>query len=124
MSDRKKQLLNRLENFFKNDEDVEEASIFTAEELGTPMDMLRVLVAGYGPELIEVLAEYSFIPFEGADEVWYFSSIITIMTDSTATEMMSSRSVKPFESPFFFNTFFKRSLIFFIDTTVVFVISL
>ena len=81
MSDRKKQLLNRLENFFKNDEDVEEASIFTAEELGTPMDMLRVLVSGYGPELIDVLAEYSFIPFEGADEVWYFSSIITIMTD-------------------------------------------
>ena len=57
MSDRKKQLLERLETFFVNDEEVEEASIFTAEELGTPMDMLRVLVTGYGPGLMDVLAE-------------------------------------------------------------------
>ncbi|MBO6137613.1 MAG: hypothetical protein J6O71_03280 [Lachnospiraceae bacterium] len=81
MSERKKQLLKRLEEFFKNDEGAEDASIFTAEELGTPMDMLRVLVTGYGPGLIDVLAEYSFIPFEGPEEVLYFSSVITIMTD-------------------------------------------
>ena len=81
MSDRKKQLLERLETFFVNDEEVEEASIFTAEELGTPMDILRVLVTGYGPGLIDALAEYSFVPFEGPQEVWYFSSVITIMTD-------------------------------------------
>lgn len=81
MKDRKKKLLKRLEGFFKNDEMAEEVSIFTAEELGAPMDILRVFVTGYGPGLIDVLAEYSFIPLEGAEEVWYFSSVITIMTD-------------------------------------------
>ena len=81
MADRKQKLLKRLEDFFKNDEDIEEASIFTAKELGTPMDMLRVLVTGYGPGLMDVLAEFSFLPLEGPDEVWYFTSIITIKDD-------------------------------------------
>ena len=38
MNDRKKALMERLEAFFQNDEDVEEATIFTGEELGTPME--------------------------------------------------------------------------------------
>ncbi len=81
MKDRKKKLLEKLETYFKKDEDIEEASLFTAEELGTPMDVLRVLVSGYGPGVMDILAEYSFIPFEGAEEVWYFSSVLTILTD-------------------------------------------
>lgn len=76
----KKDLLTQLEEFYKNDEDVEEASIFTAEELGAPMDMLRVLITEYGPGLIEVLGEFSFIPFKDS-EVLYFSSVLTIMTN-------------------------------------------
>ena len=82
MEERKRNLLKQLEKFFKEDEDIEEASLFTKEELETPMDVLRVLVTGYGPALIDVLAEYSFIPMPGeADEVWYFSSVLTIETD-------------------------------------------
>ena len=81
MADRKQALLKRLEGFFKEDETIEEASLFSAEELGTPMDMVRVLVTDYGPGLTDILAEYSFIPFEEADEVWYFSSVLTIDTD-------------------------------------------
>jgi hypothetical protein len=82
MEERKRDLLKRLEKFFKEDEDIEEASLFTKEELETPMDVLRVLVTGYGPALIDVLAEYSFIPMPGeVQEVWYFSSVLTIETD-------------------------------------------
>ncbi len=82
MEERKRDLLKRLEKFFKEDEDIEEASLFTKEELETPMDVLRVLVTGYGPALIDVLAEYSFIPMPGeVQEVLYFSSVLTIETD-------------------------------------------
>ncbi len=82
MAERKQALLKRLEGFFKEDETIEEASLFTADELGTPMDVLRVLVMDYGAGLTDILAEYSFIPFEGDDdEVWYFSSVLTIDTD-------------------------------------------
>ena len=77
---RKSGLLKQMEDFFQSDEGVEEASIFTAEELGTPMDMLRIFVTDYGPGLIDILGEFSFIPFEGPQEVWYFSSVLTIMT--------------------------------------------
>ena len=79
MSDRKKALLERLEAFFGNDEAVEEATIFTGEELGTPMDVLRVLVPDYGAGLLEILGEFSFLPLEGPEEVLYFSSLLTLM---------------------------------------------
>ena len=79
MDDRKRKLLKELENFFREDEDIDEASLFTAEELEAPMDMLRVLVTGYGPGLIDILAEYSFIPLPSeSDEIWYFSSVFTL----------------------------------------------
>ncbi|MBR2186969.1 MAG: hypothetical protein IJ857_06490 [Lachnospiraceae bacterium] len=78
MSDRKIALLERLEAFFGNDEAVEEATIFTGEELGTPMDVLRVLVPDYGAGLLDILAEYSFLPVEG-EEVLYFSSVLTLL---------------------------------------------
>ncbi len=81
MEKRKLELLKKLEEFFKNDDDVEEVSMFSSEELGIPVDMLRLLLTEYGPGLIDIFAEYTFIPVPGPDEVWYFSSIITIMTD-------------------------------------------
>ncbi|MCR5747861.1 MAG: hypothetical protein K6G03_09140 [Lachnospiraceae bacterium] len=81
MEEKKRKFLTQLEKFFKDDEDVEEVSLFTKEELGTPMDVLRALLTGYGPGMIDVLAEFSFLPIEGADEVWYFNTVITIMTN-------------------------------------------
>ena len=81
MEDRKTKLLKQLEEFFKEDEDAAEVSFFTKEELNSPMDVLRVLITDYGPGLMSVLAEFFFIPFGGLEEVWYFSSVITILTD-------------------------------------------
>ncbi len=81
MNDRKKALIERLEAFFQNDEAVEEASIFTGEELGTPMDVLRVLVLDYGAGLLDILGEYSFLPLEGPEEILYFSSVLTLLTN-------------------------------------------
>lgn len=80
MADRKKVLLEKLEKYYKGEEDVTEASLFTGEELGVPMDVLRVLIGSYGAGLMDVLAEFSFLPVEG-DEVWFFSSMLTIMLD-------------------------------------------
>ncbi|MCR5023793.1 MAG: hypothetical protein K6A90_05605 [Lachnospiraceae bacterium] len=79
MKERKKALIERLETFFKNDESVEEVSRFTGEELGTKMDVLRVLVPDYGAGLLDILAEYSFLPVEGPEEVMYFTSVLTLM---------------------------------------------
>ncbi len=76
--DRKRTLLKRLEEFFKNDETVEEASLFTKQELKAPMDVLRVLVTDYGAGLNDILAEYSFLPLGEEDEIWYFSGVLTI----------------------------------------------
>ena len=81
MNDRKKALMERLEAFFQNDEDVEEATIFTGEELGTPMDVLRVLVPDYGAGMLDILAEYTFLPVEEPEEVMYFSSVLTLLID-------------------------------------------
>jgi hypothetical protein len=81
MNDRKRALLERLEAFFQNDEDVEEAMIFTGEELGTSMDVLRVLVPDYGAGLLDILGEYSFLPVEGSEEIMYFSSVLTLMVN-------------------------------------------
>ena len=80
MKERKRQLLTRLEEFFKNDEDIDEVSFFTSDETGAPMDVLRLLLTNYGPGRADVLAEFSFLPFEGPEEVLYFSSVVTILT--------------------------------------------
>ena len=79
--ERKRQLLTKLEEFFKDDEDVEEVSLFTAQELEAPMDVLRAFLSDYGPGRIDVLAEFSFLPFEGPEEVLYFSAVLTIMSE-------------------------------------------
>ena len=80
MAERKRVLLERLEKYYKEDEDVTQASVFTGKELGVPMDVLRVLVGSYGAGLMDILGEFSFLPVEG-DEVWFFTSVLTIMLD-------------------------------------------
>ena len=77
MDERKRELLNRLEAFFKDDEDTEEVSLFTKEELNAPMDVLRLLITDYGPGLMDVLVEFSFLPLNET-EVLFFSTVITI----------------------------------------------
>jgi hypothetical protein len=84
MNERKKALMEKLEAFFQNDESVEEATIFTGEELGTPMDVLRVLVPDYGAGMLDILAEYSFLPVGEPEEVMYFSSVLTLLINIPA----------------------------------------
>lgn len=80
MDERKRELLKRLEAFFSKDEDIDEVSLFTKEELETPMDVLRVLITGYGPGLMDVLVECSFLPLPDT-EVLYFNTVITVRMD-------------------------------------------
>ncbi len=80
MDERKLELLKRLEAYFNEDEDIEEVSIFTKEELNAPMDVLRVFLTDYGPGLMEVLVENSFLPLQET-EVLYFNTVITIKLD-------------------------------------------
>ncbi len=79
--EKQREYLKRLERFFSEDPDIEQVSLFTMEELDAPMDMLRAIVTDYGAGLTDVLAEFSFIPFPGPQEVWYFSSTLTIKED-------------------------------------------
>ena len=78
MDERQRELLKRLETFFSEDEDIEEASLFTKEELNAPVDVLRVLALDYGPRLMDLLAEFSFLPLGEEQEIFYFSSVLTI----------------------------------------------
>jgi hypothetical protein len=77
MDEKKLELLKSLEAEYKEAEDMGEASIFTAKELNAPMDMLRAEIAAFGPDLVSVLGEFFFMPFEET-EVIYFTSVITL----------------------------------------------
>ncbi len=83
MDDRKRNLLDRLEGYFTADEDIEEASLFTKDELNSPMDVLRILITDYGPGLTDVLAECYFLPLQDT-EVLYYDTVITILMDVPA----------------------------------------
>ena len=77
LESRKKQFLETLEKTLKGEEGIGELSIFTADELGSPMDILRVEIAGFGVDVVSVLGEFFFMPFEDTD-AFFFSSVITI----------------------------------------------
>lgn len=73
--EREHNLLTQLEKELSSD--FEEMSLFTAEELETEMDVLRVLETGYGSALTEALGEFFFRP--SADEdMMMFSAVITL----------------------------------------------
>ncbi len=73
----KKELLDALKKLLETDEDTGEVSVFSSDELGAPADILRAELPEFGPDLVSVLGEFFFIPFED-DELLYFSSVITI----------------------------------------------
>ncbi len=77
MDARKKELLEMLEKELKKDDSIGQMSIFTAKELGTPMDILRAEIMEFGPDLISVLGEFLFMPFED-EGVLFFTSVITL----------------------------------------------
>ena len=77
MSDRKNELLEALEAQLKEDDDFGEMSIFTGEELGTPMNMLRAEIPDFGPDLVSVLSEFFFLPIEDEDNL-LFTTVISL----------------------------------------------
>ena len=51
MNDPKRELLQALEDYYRSEGEPGEMSIFTADELGTTMDMFRMELAGFGSDL-------------------------------------------------------------------------
>ena len=70
-------LLNRLAEELREVEGIEEADVFTMEELSSPVDIIRCMITEMGTGLVNVLGEFFFLPFD-EEEVLYFSSVITI----------------------------------------------
>ena len=77
METSRKELLTALEKGLKKEEGIGESTLFTAEELGAPADILRVEIAGFGVDLVSVLGEFFFMPFDDTDVI-FFTSVITI----------------------------------------------
>lgn len=76
-----RELLNKLADELNKVEDIEEASVFTSEELGTAMDMVRCLIKETGADLIDTMGECFFLPLDEEAEVSYFTTMITIIDE-------------------------------------------
>ncbi|MCR5775343.1 MAG: YbjN domain-containing protein [Lachnospiraceae bacterium] len=79
MEKRKLEILQMLETDLRENWEMGEMSIFNREELNVPVDLLRVEIPGFGADLVSVLGEFFFLPFEDT-EVLFFSSVITLTT--------------------------------------------
>ena len=77
MNEKKRELLNALVEELEQDDDLEQTSLFTEQELGTPGDVVRTMINDVGPELISVLGEFFFMPYKD-EEVLYFATAITL----------------------------------------------
>ncbi len=75
--DIKKELLDALEARFKADGDIGEVLMFTSKELGSSMDVLRAEITEFGPDLMNVLGEFFFMPFDD-EGLMFFTSVITL----------------------------------------------
>lgn len=82
MNEKRKELLAALDNEINDLEYIGEHSIFTKEELSIQTDILRAEIKGFGVDLVSVLGEFFFIPFENED-YHYFTSVITLSSTIT-----------------------------------------
>ena len=64
MSDIRKNLLNAFVEEIKNDEQISDASLFSAEELGIEASVARCAINELGFDLMTVLGEFLFLPYE------------------------------------------------------------
>ena len=79
MENTKRNHLKALEKMLADSGNFGEMSLFTAEELNTPMDILRAEIPGFGTDLVSVLGEFIFLPIE-EENILYFSTVITLMS--------------------------------------------
>lgn len=77
MNERKLELLQALEKELKKDDLIGEMSLFTAEELNSPSDMLRAEIAEFGTTGQSVLGEFLFLPIED-EELLFFTAVINL----------------------------------------------
>ncbi len=88
MQDRKRELLDALVSELNDSEEIDQASLFEAKELDAPVDMVRAILTEIGSELISVLGEFFFLPYEDQD-VLYFNTTITVTDDIKPDERMA-----------------------------------
>ncbi len=81
MGEKNRELLTTLANELNNAEDIEDASLFTAEELEAQTDIVRCLIKETGADLIDTLGECFFLPLGNDADVSYFTTIITIIDE-------------------------------------------
>ena len=80
MSNEKRELLSRFAEEINNSDDIDNASVFTSEELDTPMDVVRCRIIEAGADLIDMLGECFFLPLE-EDEVSIFTILVTVIDE-------------------------------------------
>ena len=78
MGERELELLKGLMGHLEGNEEVDQVSLFTAEELNAPMPVVRAFLPGFGASGLEVLAEFFFLPGAEGDPTLRFSSVLTI----------------------------------------------
>ncbi len=86
MSDLRDSLLRGLAEGLQDTEDFEEVSLFTKEELDGPVDVVRGMVTDMGTDLLNVLTEFFFLPYED-EEMLYFASAITVTDEIHSDEV-------------------------------------
>ncbi len=92
MNEKKRELLNALCSELEKVEYLEQTSLFTADELEAPADVVRTLINEIGTEFISVLGEFFFMPYED-EEVLYFATAITVSEDIPSDCRMDLESV-------------------------------
>jgi hypothetical protein len=71
------ELLDTLKTRLETDNGIGEISLFTAEELNSPMDILRAELTEFGPDMVNRLGEFFFMPFKD-DDLLYFTTVVTL----------------------------------------------
>ena len=87
MSDKRNELLKIINEQLQDAEDFEEVSLFTKDELDAPVDIVRGMLTEVGTELVSVLAEFFFLPYED-EEMLYFTSAITVTDEILKDELV------------------------------------
>ncbi len=72
-----RELLDTLRSRLETDDGIGEISLFTAEELNSPVDILRAELTEFGPDLVSRLGEFFFMPVKD-EGLLYFTTVITL----------------------------------------------
>ena len=77
MDMKRRELLETLKTRLETDDGIGEISLFTAQELNSPVDILRAELTEFGPDLVSRLGEFFFLPSED-EGLMYFTTVVTL----------------------------------------------